>query len=714
MKYSYDIINRFIHDTDVGIYYLDLNGKCTFINQAGLNILGYQETELTGKNLHDLIHSQTASGTYLPRSQCPAFLCVSNNKIFKSDNEVFRHHSGKLIPVLLLAEPLVEEGEVTGSIGIFQDLTLKNQLKSELQKNKVQLENINKLKNNFLANMSHELRTPLNAIMGLTQLILQTELSPIQQRYLSKIDQSSKLLSVLINNILDLSKLESGRMKVSMTPFNLSALCKDLQIKYQPKAVEKNLNLKVEMHHDVPVNRLGDISKIKKVLMNLIGNAIKFTSTGEISLTIETHSTDPEQLVFHVKDTGIGIDPTVQKGIFEDFNQGDASATRHYKGLGLGLSYSKKLIELMDGEINLNSQLGQGSHFYVSLKLAIDYNATHQDSSTPRVLLVEDNKINQTIAKNLLAKQGCEVMIAEHGQQAIDILEHDRNFALILMDIQMPVMDGVIATKILKENEQTRHIPVIALTGNTSSEEQEEYLESGMSDFLGKPIKPDEFKQILTTWGHIKTVNLEDEDTQNNSYMAAIDGIDMTMGLQRLAHNHQLYKQLLIDYAQHYQQYDEKIQELLNVGNLPEAERLAHSIKGVVGNIGAKMLAEYAGNLEKSIQLNIDIPQAFEKFSQEFHLIHKNLAESGYSDEAEKKTLTEDKTLIPLDQKCRNILEMLEHKLRAYDGDVEEAMDKNIKVLINYFPQVYLEKLRQFIQRYTYDDAVLLIREMSD
>ncbi len=385
-----------------------------------------------------------------------------------------------------------------------------------------------KLKNEFLANMSHELRTPMNAIIGFADLLSSTKLTNEQQEYVQTLISSGQGLLVLINEILDLAKIEAGKLEIEEIPFELKPLLKEIISLLKSQAAEKKNNLILHIDKGVPEAIIGDPNRLRQILINLLGNALKFTKEGEVKLLVESHPGETPQtrlINFFVQDTGIGIPSEKQPKVFEKFTQADGSTTREYGGTGLGLSICQQLVGLMKGTIKLDSTVGQGStfSFKVLFRLAMDEKivkpsipkpeAQKIDANTAEhgkiILIVEDNPVNQRLATIMVKKQGFEVIVAGDGLEAISVLEKNK-VDLILMDIQMPNMDGLTATKKIREIESTGDkknypsladrsgaIPIIALSAHVREEDQQQGREAGMDDFLTKPIIKTKLTEVL-------------------------------------------------------------------------------------------------------------------------------------------------------------------------------------------------------------------------
>jgi len=373
-------------------------------------------------------------------------------------------------------------------------------------------------KSEFLAKMSHEIRTPLNGVIATADLMAATQLNDEQHELLDTLRLSAKTLLGIINDILDFSKIEAGRMVLETLPFTPTVLVEEVVSIMAPAAHSKGLTVRTELSSSLPHSVAGDPLRLRQILLNFVGNAIKFTACGEVvirAMRLKKGEGQSAWLRFEVQDTGVGIPPEKQAGIFDAFTQADSSVTRQYGGAGLGLAICKRLVELMGGQIGVYSQPGQGSCFWFEVPLpVIQENAPEETTAQPsgsalnsheldgvRVLLVEDNPVNQKVAIRMLQKLGCVVELAENGQQALEKLER-ASYDIVLMDMQMPVMDGLTATRLLRQREQQtgHHQVVIALTANAMQTDRELCLDAGMDDYLSKPLTLDALQVMLLRW----------------------------------------------------------------------------------------------------------------------------------------------------------------------------------------------------------------------
>jgi light-regulated signal transduction histidine kinase (bacteriophytochrome)/ActR/RegA family two-component response regulator len=409
----------------------------------------------------------------------------------------------------------------------FSDITRFAQSIEALEFARRQADRANQIKSSFLANMSHEIRTPMNGILGMTQVLMNTALNPEQQQCMEAIQHSGDALLTLINDILDLSKIEAGKLELEKIPFDLRALALELVRLLSPQAAAKQIGLRLHYDKATPRFVVGDPGRLRQILTNLVGNAIKFTSKGQVTITVQEQSSTLSEasLLFSIQDTGIGIPEDRLSMLFQKFQQVDHSTTRKYGGTGLGLAICKELVTLMGGTIKVSSEPGEGSTFSFSITLPIDgpqlsvlSGGVHSSAAVPektaalplpaatpdvartKVLLVEDNAINQRVALAFLARLNSEVEVASSGKQAVAMYQN-ACYDLILMDCQMPEMDGFETTVVIRQLERaTRRTPIIALTANAMREDQERCLAAGMDDYMAKPVSFIRLQEVLKKW----------------------------------------------------------------------------------------------------------------------------------------------------------------------------------------------------------------------
>jgi PAS domain S-box-containing protein len=763
----------------------DKDGTIEYVNPFFCEVTGYSAEEAIGNNPRVLKSGNLPESFYKNMWQT-----ILSGKTWRGDfinkkkNDEEYWESASISPIKN------SEGEITHFVAVKQDITERKHMEKELIQAKQAADEANKAKGDFLANMSHESRTPINAVIGMAHLALKTDLSPKQRDYLKKIQTSANALLGIINDILDFSKIEAGKMDIETVDFNLEDVMDNLANLLTVKAQEKeDLEVLFNTHWEVPRFLVGDPLRLGQVLINLSNNAVKFTDSGEIVVSSELleQNEDKVTLKFSVRDTGIGLTEEQAGKLFQSFTQADTSTTRKYGGTGLGLAISKKLVNMMGGEIWVESKYGQGTTFNFTVNfglgkehakkrfvtspdlrgmkaLVVDDNATSrkilkdmlesftfevtvaasgqegitelenaekdqpfelvvmdwkmpemdgieasgvikshpglrkipaiilvtaygreevmqqadqvgldgfllkpvnpsvlfdatmqvfgeaipeksritrrgqkeaevlQQIQGAHVLLVEDNEINQQVAREILEGAGLNVSLANNGQEAIDAIMKNE-YDAVLMDVQMPVMDGYAATREIRNlKSETRNVPIIAMTAHAMAGDADKSLDAGMNGHVTKPIDPDRLFATLQKWIEPSEKRVQVQQPQvpverpetdkavpeENELPEALPGFDLTDGLKRLQGNKRLYRKLLLNFATDYCEAANNIRIALDAKDFERAHSLLHNLKGLAGNLAATDLQAAAVNMEKLVKGGPKLGLSTKELNQKF------------------------------------------------------------------------------------------------
>ena len=482
-----------------------LTGSIVDANPSAAQFYGYSRDELRRMNIQQInfLPEETVSAEQKLAQQHSINYFIFPHCLADGTIRTVEVHSS---PLMANERPLL--------FSVIHDITQRIRMQGELNQARQVAEEANRAKSEFLANMSHDIRTPMNAIIGLGHLALQHAMPHRQREYLLKMTDAAAGLMKLLNGLLDLSKIEAGKLELERLPFAVSPLLERLLGLVGVEAAAKGLILSHFTHPEIPPYLVGDPARLEQVLLNLLGNAVKFTAAGEVRLTVTPLATDDDRLFleFAVHDSGIGLTPQQMDKIFLPFTQGDGSTTRRFGGTGLGLSICRRLMELMGGEISVTSEPGKGSIFTCTahfLKGSVPPEARQPPDQAKvraalkgrRILVAEDQEINQQILRELLEQAGAGVTLAADGREAVTMVsDSPGRFDAVLMDLQMPELDGYQATRLIRRRYSQEELPIIAMTAHAMKEEQERCLANGMNDHLAKPVEPDRLYSCLMGW----------------------------------------------------------------------------------------------------------------------------------------------------------------------------------------------------------------------
>ncbi len=637
------LLRAVVESVRAGILLTDHTGRIALANSAAAEMFEYPPEALAGLDIRLLICEPQTHDQ--PNDQ-------AGERVLQG-----RTRAGRKFPIELTSTE-VSPHEERLFVGVVRDLTQRRRNEEAFEEAKREAEEANRTKSEFLANMSHEIRTPMNAIIGMTHLALRADPPPAQRKYLNKIANAADSLLSIINQILDFSRMEAGKLQLEHIPFSLEQIFTHVHDIVGQTAKDKKLALGFSIAEGVPHFLIGDPLRLGQVLINLVSNGIKFTQSGKVVIKISADEVTEEKacVLFAVSDTGIGMSKEQVAGLFQSFQQADASVTRRYGGTGLGLAISKQICELMGATLTVESEPGKGSIFRFKAEFGVAtgsepvFNSGSSEAEEPalplgedreeteaeepyrpppvglgpalkatglpesaslegrRVLLVEDNEINRDLATELLTHMGIVVTIAENGSEAVERVT-SQPFDLVLMDIQMPVMDGLTATRLIREKTQLFALPILAMTAHAMSGDRERSLDAGMNDHLTKPIDPATLRKALVRWmpeavqterRMIKPMSELDEE----GLPEQLPPFDIRAALARANGNPKLLRKMILGFHGKYANATAELNAYIDAGQRKGAGILMHSLRGAAATLDAKALALAAAAIEEECRRN--------------------------------------------------------------------------------------------------------------
>jgi len=622
-----------VEQSPASIVITDINGRIDYVNEAFIGATGYGRDEVLGGNPRILQSGKTPEATYVAMWQA-----LREGKIWKGEFQNRRKDGSEFVEFAIIAPIRTDDGSISHYVGVKEDITERKRIARELDQHRHHLEALvasrtaeldaarqqavaaNQAKSVFLANMSHEIRTPMNAIVGFTYLLKRGSLDAQQRVQVDKLAASADHLLGIINDILDISKIEAGKLKLEIGDVDLHKVVAGVCAMVADKAQARHVTLHVAIDPQLDGRFCGDSTRLSQALLNYVNNAVKFSENSAVEVRVRVASqADRELLVrFEVQDTGIGIAPENQVRLFSAFEQADASTTRQYGGTGLGLAITRLLAKLMGGDVGLASLPGEGSTFWFTARLVrsaqppqaaadraeqISSNESslsaedilRRDFPAARILLAEDNPINQLVATDLLRLAGLTVDVAGDGAEAVERVRTG-GYALVLMDMQMPVMDGLVATRTIRELPGMQMLPILAMTANSFDIDRAACMAAGMNDFVGKPVDPNKLFATMLKWlrvsaarrkhGQASTIPIA-APAESVPQLDGVTGLNVAKGLMHVGGRIESYARYLRDYVKMHGNDMIVFRIAIAEGDFVKAKRVAHTLKGVAATLGA-------------------------------------------------------------------------------------------------------------------------------
>lgn len=643
---SLKLMRMAVDRAPVSIVITDVDGNILYVNPVFCEITGYAAAEIVGQNPRIL-----KSGETRPEVYRKMWGMLAAGQVWRGTLRN-RCKDGHLVWERTSISPIFDgDGKITHYVAVKEDITERRRIEQELTVHRLHLEQevrlrteqltealerareADRLKDEFLANISHELRTPLGAMIGFADLLRPLCSAPKQLDYLDSLVHAGKTLSSIINDLLDLSKIAAGRLELESVPFRLHTLISQAHSVAGWNAEEKGVALSEQIDDDVPDVLLGDPLRLQQIVINLVNNAIKFTPAGSVRVQISVGSREGDRigLVLRVRDTGIGMRPEQIQALFKPFSQTDASISRRFGGTGLGLTISKRLVELMGGRIEVESEEGAGSEFAAHIPFQQTDQVPAPETPAPakaggatryagaRVLVVDDQPTNRKIIEALLEARGIQAQLAENGREAIDILQREgpAAFDMVLMDVQMPVLDGLSATRMLRAMEPFRQLPVVAITAHAMAHEKARSFAAGMNEHLGKPFELAAFDAVLKKWipadkqlapePQAAPAPTDDAPAATaavaaSALAAQLPDVDVVAGLALVLDDESRYRHWLSRFAKDAPGLLTTAAQALEAGDQERAITAIHTLKGRAGMLGMKALHDRLRLIEEALE----------------------------------------------------------------------------------------------------------------